>query len=435
MKSSTYRYYLLGVLLLILAFNYVDRLALGLLLQDIKKELSLSDTQLGLLTGIAFAAFYSIMGIPIARWADRGNRVTIIAFTSALWSVAVAACGMAGSFLQLLLIRVGVGVGEAGCVPPANSLIADYFSRAERPRAVAIYMLGSPLSVVIGYFVAGWLNEHYGWRMTFMLLGAPGLLLALLARFSLREPRLAAGSGGVGQEQAPSPPFKQVLRTLARNPTFRHLLFFSCIVNFFGLGILQWQPAFFMRSHGVQTAELGVWLTVVYGSAALVGTLLGGSLASRFGRHNERLQLSAMAAAYSTFGALSIGVYLTPSFPVAMGLLGIATLGGSMALGPLYATIQTLVPERMRAMAVAILFFFSNLIGIGLGPLAAGMLSDGLRPFLADESLRYSLLILSPGYFWGAWHLLRARKSVVADLEDARVHGSNEATQAVHSAG
>ena len=149
MKKPTYRYYLLGVALLILAFNYVDRLALGLLLQNIKEELHLSDTQLGLLTGIAFAAFYSIMGIPIARWADRGNRVTIITVTTALWSVAVAACGLAGSFLQLLLIRVGVGVGEAGCVPPANSLIADYFARAERPRAVAIYMLGSPLSVVI----------------------------------------------------------------------------------------------------------------------------------------------------------------------------------------------------------------------------------------------------------------------------------------------
>jgi MFS family permease len=256
--------------------------------------------------------------------------------------------------------------------------------------------------------------------MTFVLLGAPGLLLALLARFTLREPRLTAGALSVAQEQTQSPPFKQVLKALARNATFRHLLLFSCIVNFFGLGILQWQPAFFIRSHGVQTAELGVWLTLVYGSAALVGTYLGGVLASRFGRHNERLQLSAMAGAYSTFGALSMGVYLTPSFHLAMGLLAIATLGGSMALGPLYATIQTLVPDRMRAMAVAVLFLFSNLIGIGLGPLAAGMLSDGLRPYLADESLRYALLILSPGYFWGAWHLLRARRSVVADLGDAK---------------
>jgi MFS family permease len=402
-------------LLVILAFNYVDRLALGLLLEDIKAELHLSDTQLGLLTGIAFAAFYSIMGIPIARWADRGNRVTIIAVTTALWSIAVAACGLAGSFIQLLLIRAGVGVGEAGCVPPANSLIADFFDRAERPRAVSIYMLGSPLSVFIGYFMAGWLNQHYGWRMTFVLLGAPGLLLALLTCFTLREPRKASASVSAPLEASPS--FTQVLGTLARNVTFRRLVLFSCIVNFFGLGILQWQPAFFMRSHGVQTAELGLWLAVIYGCGSLIGTYLGGFLASRFGRHDERLQLGAMALAYSICGVLSAGVYLAPSFPLAMGLLGIATLGGSMALGPLYATIQTLVPQHMRAMAVAILFLFSNLIGIGFGPLAAGMLSDGLRPLMADESLRYALLILSPGYLLGAWQLLRARGSVVADLQ------------------
>jgi predicted MFS family arabinose efflux permease len=181
MKESAYKNYLLAVLLVILAFNYVDRLALGLLLQDIKVDLDLSDTQLGLLSGIAFALFYSVMGIPIARWADRGNRVTIITITTGLWSAAVALCGVAGSFLHLLLIRIGVAVGEAGCIPPAHSLIADYFTRAERPRAVARYMLGTPLSFVIGYFLAGWLNELYGWRATFLLLGLPGLGLAALA--------------------------------------------------------------------------------------------------------------------------------------------------------------------------------------------------------------------------------------------------------------
>ena len=162
MRATVYRNYLLTVLLVILAFNYVDRVALGLLLQDIKVDLDLSDTQLGFLSGIAFALFYSVMGIPIARWADRGNRVMIITVTTALWSVAVALCGLAGSFLQLLLIRIGVAVGEAGCIPPAHSLIADYFTRAERPRAVARYMLGGPLSFVIGYFLAGWLNQLCG---------------------------------------------------------------------------------------------------------------------------------------------------------------------------------------------------------------------------------------------------------------------------------
>src|SRR5688500_10553590 len=169
MTESRYKQYLLAVLLVVLASNYMDRLALGLLLQDIKVDLALSDTQLGFLSGIAFALFYSVMGLPIARWADRGNRVAIITFTTVLWSAAVALCGVAGNFVQLLLIRMVVAVGEAGCIPPAHSLIADYFTRAERPRAVAIYMLGGQLSVV-GYFAAGWLNELYGWRVTFMLL-------------------------------------------------------------------------------------------------------------------------------------------------------------------------------------------------------------------------------------------------------------------------
>src|ERR1700675_4252021 len=193
MPRSLYRNYLLAVLLVILIFNSVDRVALGLLLQDIKLDLTLSDTQLGLLTGIAFALFYSLMGIPIARWADRGNRVTIITLTTSLWCAAVALCGLAGSFLELLLIRIAVGVGEAGCVPPAQSLIADYFTRAERPRATAVYMLGVPLSAVIGYFLAGALAVRFGWRMTFVFLGLPGLALAVLAGLTLKEPRRISG--------------------------------------------------------------------------------------------------------------------------------------------------------------------------------------------------------------------------------------------------
>ena len=179
--ARAYKKYLLAVLLLLLAFSYVDRLALGLVLQDVKVDLDLSDAQLGLLTGIAFALFYSLMGIPIARWADRGDRVKIIAISGAVWSIAVVLCGFAENFLQLMLIRVVVAVGEAGCIPPAHSLIADHFSRQERPRALAIYCLGGPLSFIIGYFLAGWLNELYGWRMTFVLLGLPGVLVGALA--------------------------------------------------------------------------------------------------------------------------------------------------------------------------------------------------------------------------------------------------------------
>jgi MFS family permease len=426
--SSAYKNYLLGLLLVILAFNYVDRMALGLLMQDIKLDLDLTDTQLGVLTGIAFALFYSLMGIPMARWADRGNRVTVITVTTALWSAAVALCGVAGNFAQLLLIRIGVAVGEAGCVPPAHSLIADTFTRAERPRAVARYMLGMPLSFVIGYLPAGWLNEQYGWRLTFVLLGLPGLVLAVLARFTLREPRerqsvsnttrtdATATATASAPTPAPAPKLREVLVTLWANLTFRHLLLSLAISQFFGAGILQWKPAFFMRSYGLDTAELGAWFAAIYGIGGVLGTYLGGELAARYAAKNERLQLGTIAMAYCGFGVISAGIYMSPTPHMALALMALATVGFYATIGPLFATIQSLVRERMRAMSIALIYLFANLIGLGFGPLAAGALSDAFLPYAGNESLRYALLALCPGYLWAAWHLFRAGTTVMGDL-------------------
>lgn len=412
---------LLPILTAILAFNFVDRFALGIVLQDIKADLALSDTQLGFLSGIAFALFYSVMGIPIARWADRGNRRMIISLTTALWSVMVAACGFASSFVQLLLIRVGVAVGEAGCIPPAHSLIADYFTRAERPRAVARYMLGAPLSVVIGYFVAGWLNEFFGWRAMFMMLGLPGVALATLAWFGLKEPRrakaLAHHADGFAGAPVLQPGLREVCVTLWSNATFRHLVLCFSVMSFFGYGILQWQPAFFIRSYGLETGELGTWFAMVNGVGALLGTYWGGELASRRGPNDERLQLKAMAFVYASFGVFSALIYIVPNPYLAFGLMGLAAAGGAATNGPLFATIQTLVPERMRAISIATIYLFANLIGMGLGPLAAGALSDALRPVFGEESLRYALLALCPGYLWAGWHVWRGSRTVTHDLE------------------
>jgi MFS transporter, Spinster family, sphingosine-1-phosphate transporter len=407
---------LLAVLLVILAFNYVDRMALGLLLQDIKLDLNLSDTQLGFLSGIAFALFYSVMGIPIARWADRGNRVTIITITTALWGAGVALCGAAGSFLQLLLIRIGVAVGEAGCVPPAHSLIADYFTRKERPRAVAIYMLGGPLSVAIGYFLSGWLNEFYGWRMTFLLLGLPGIALATLASFTLKEPRSQKPTGVLAGSRGEQPSLKEVCATLWANRTFRHLLFGFSVAYFFGYGIGQWKAAFFVRSYALATGELGTWFAAIYGLGGLLGTYCGGEWAARYAADNERLQLTVMTIAYCSLAILSAGIYLSPDAHLAFALMGVAAFGVATVNGPLFATIQTLVPPQMRAISIALIFLFANLIGMGLGPLAAGVLSDTLSPLFGNESLRYALLILCPGYFWCGWHFWRASRTVTGDL-------------------
>jgi MFS family permease len=416
MQRLQYKHYLLALLLGILTCNFLDRSVLAIALQDIKVDLDLSDTQLGFLSGIAFAFFYSIMGIPIARWADRGNRVTIIAASTALWSGLVALCGFVGSFVQLLLIRVGVAVGEAGCVPPAHSLIADHFSRAERPRAVSIYMLGGPLSIVIGYFFAGWLTQFYGWRITFMLVGLPGLALALLARFTLREPRQQTSGTQRQAEPGAAPALRSVLWHLWRNRTFCHLLIAFSVMFFFGQGIWQWQPAYFVRSFHMQTGELGTLFAATAGLAGVVGALLGGELASRLGARNERLQLYGMAVAVATFGVLSAGVYLTSNAAVAFALIALATLGGAMSTGPMFATVQTVVPQRMRAVSVAIIYLFANLIGMGLGPLAAGALSDAFRPWAGEESLRYALLALCPGYLWAAVHIFWSSRTVFDDL-------------------
>jgi len=423
MKDSFYKHYLLLLLMVILAYNYVDRLAVAIALQDIGHGLQLSDTQLGLLSGIAFAAFYSTMGIPIARWADRGNRVTIIALTTGLWSLMVALTGATRTFAQLLLVRAGVGVGEAGCVPTANSLIPDYFSRAERPRAMGVYMMGHSLSLVMGYFIAGWLNQFFGWRVMFVMLGVPGIGLALLAKATLREPRSIGSTrritatvsadrrtGGPRHElpdEAPAayPSVKRVVVTLYQNATFRHLLISFAVAYFFGNGLLLWMPTFFIRSYGLTTGQVGTEFAVMYGLAGALGTYCGGLIATNRLADDEQKQFRAMAVALSLCALCWMAMFLTHNAALDFGLMGIGAFLGSTISGPLFAGIQTLVPPRMRALAVALLYLCGNLIGLGLGPLATGALSDALRGYVGQESLRYALLILCPGYIWAGIHL------------------------------
>jgi MFS family permease len=417
--------------MIVLVFNTMDRLALGIVLQDLKIDLHLNDTELGLLTGIAFALFYAVMGVPIARWADRGNRVTIISVTTALWSAAVALCGAATSFAQLLLIRVGAAVGEAGCMPPALSLIADRFPREERPRAVARYMLGVPVSLTLGYFAAGWLNQLYGWRWTFVIVGLPGLALAALTYLTLDDARRTGAAMEAAHTSSIVPSLREVCKTLWANRAFRHLLLGNAVWAFFGYGILQWTPAFFIRSHGLQTGELGTWFAVVYGIGGGLGVYLGGEWASRYAPDDERRQLNVCALAFVIFSALTAGAFITTDYHWAFAALAAGALGGNLAQGPIYATLQTLVPSRMRAMSTALVFFFTNLIGVGLGPLTVGALSDALQPGFGQESLRYALVILCPGYFWAAWHLQRAGKTVARDLRAAEDVGAARAVQTV----
>jgi len=422
MGRIPYGRYLLGLLVVVLTCNYQERALTNLALESIKTDLRLSDVQLGLVSGFGFALFYSVLGIQIARWADASDRVRLLGVTTALWGVMVALCGAAGSFSTLLLLRAGVGIGEAGCIPIANSLISDHFERGERPRALSVFMIGGWLSMITGYFLGGSLIERLGWRLAFVALGLPGIPLAYLALRTLHEPRkfrvsgledrLAPTRGG-----GPPPTFRPMLAVLWSSRTFRHLLLAFCGLLLFAQGIWQWQAVYLLRAFHVPVGELGRALALAAGVPGVIGGILGGELAARWAPANERLQLRGMALAVAAFALISACVYLSSSLLEALVLLGVATLGGATVNGPLFATVQAVVPTHLRASAIAIIYLFANLIGMGLGPFIAGALSDAMRSWAGTDSLRIALLLLCPGYLLVSWLLWRGSRSVMKDIQ------------------
>jgi MFS family permease len=394
-------------------------------LQDIKVALDLSDSQLGLLGGIAFSFFYALMGLPIARLADRGLAVEVIALTIALSSISVALCGAAHALVPLALARIGVAFGDAGTLPPAQSLIASHFSRGERPRATAIFFLGGSVSAAIGYSAVGWLIEFYGWRVTFAIIGLPGLAFAGLAWIALDRFRRSRGfltfvhahmcSLASWRSSLTGPGYVAVCFDLWLNRTFRSLLFGQTLLVFLGSGVTQWNAVFFVRSYGLGTGELGIWLGAIT-TVALVGTYAGGMLASRYAASNERLQLYAVSIALVGYSAVAAGIYLAPSYQIALAMKAACALGAAAMMGPVFSVFQTVVPSTVRATALAFLYLVANLVGMGLGPFFVGALSDTLHPVFGDESLRYALLATCPGYVLSAWYFWRASRTVTREI-------------------
>lgn len=423
-RKPNYPVYLIALLATILALNNLDGTALGLALPGIKSTLHLTDTELGVLTGIAFSLFYSTVGIPLGRWADRGDRVAILALTTALWGVMVMLVGAARSFAQLLAVRVGVAIGEAGCVPAAYSLIGDYFSREERPRAIANFLLGACVSSIVGYLAAGWLSFHYGWRAMFVCLGAPSVAVAPLAWWTLSEPRRGGqGSvhGSVGSARTPR--MREVIQVLWKTRTFRYLLATCCVNAIFGSGFAVWQASFFVRSYGLRTEQLGMYFALIYGVGGIIGTYSGGYLASRHAPNNERLQLRVLAFLNAGFAVVSALIYLSTKSSVSMALLGLSVVGVAFENGPVYAALQAVIPERTRAISVSVIYLLANLLGVGMGPLLVGALSDTLRSVLGAESLRYALLAMCPGFIAGGWLLWEAARGISADAERIAADG------------
>jgi len=424
-KDRRYRRYVLFLLTLVYALNFVDRQILVILSESIKLDMDLSDSQLGLLTGFAFAIFYVSVGIPIARWADRGNRRNIVALAVATWSGMTALSGLTQNFWQLLMARIGVGVGEAGGSPPAHSIISDYYPVKERGRAMSIYSTGVYIGVLLGFLVGGWINHTYGWRVAFFAVGLPGFIVALLVRYTLKEPKRGQIDGQ--QDQAPSS-LRHTLQTMWQMKSFRWFTVGAGLTAFTSYGIGNFTPSFLIRSHGFDSMQVGIALAVCAGLGGAIGTFLGGLFADKLGQKDMRWYLWIAAIPCMLAVPFTVSAMVVDSSQLVLVALFLSTMLGAFYLGPTIAITHTLVSPGMRAMASAVLFFVLNLIGLGLGPLSVGMLSDALAPSLGADSLRYAMGILAfmglfaaMCYAMGARHLLHdlAKRNQLEDNSKA----------------
>lgn len=427
--SASYLRYALGLLCAVYVVNFVDRQILAILLPSIKAELSLTDTQLGLLSGTAFGLFYATLGVPIARLADRVSRKWVITVCLALWSGMTALCGSAVGFTSLLAFRVGVGVGEAGGSPPAHSMISDYFPPERRATALAVFSLGVPFGILVGFLAGGWLNEGLGWRRAFVVVGLPGLLLAALVALTLREPPRGHSEGLHSDGATPSA--LDVIRFLWSAPTFRHLSLASGLYAFVGYSVINWVPSFLIRTHHMTSGEVGSWLALIVGVGGGIGNYLGGVLADRFGAKDARRRALVPAIAMAVAAPFSLVIYGTESATIALVFLVLPTGLGLMYQAPAFAITQSLATPKMRATAAAVLLFVINIIGLALGPLATGALSDALEPRFGADSLRWALLIVSSLFVWSALHFHLASRTLVRDFERAREAGLRESRGAV----
>jgi predicted MFS family arabinose efflux permease len=429
--TKSYRGYVLGALLTVYTFNFIDRVVIGIIQEPIKLEFGLSDFQLGLLGGPAFAILYTMLGIPIARLAERTNRMTILAVCVGLWSAMTAACGLAVNYATLFAARVGVSIGEAGCTPPANSVISDYFPSDRRATALSIYALGIPIGSMIAAVGGGWIATEVGWREAFIWLGVPGVLLALIVKLTVREPPRSVPT-------ADTPTFFAALGALAKKPTFWHVAFGSALASFVGYGVGQYLTSFMIRTHGFTLFEGATLVGVVLGLCAAIGTFTSGFLADRISKRypNALSWLPALGFAMAT--PLYLLAFVLPNIWLAMPALMVGAVTHYFYLGPMYAITQGVVAPRMRATAVAVLLFIVNLIGYGMGPPVIGALSDflangqlagyGLTPDICatrqgdeqcaagiETGLRWAMMIGVCGYLWAALHFLVSARTLRRD--------------------
>ncbi len=397
--SSGYKSAVLGLLVLAYTFNFIDRTIVATIGQAIKVDLKITDTQLGLLGGLSFAVLYTLLGIPIARLAERWNRVSIVSLALVAWSGFTVACGFAGNFVQLLALRVGVGVGEAGCSPPAHSLISDYFEPRRRASALSIYAVGIPLGAMIGAVAGGWLAKTWGWRVAFMVVGAPGVLMALAVKLAIREPPRGHSdpperpilASDVAAHAVASPSgswiwteMKELAAVAAglfgQWPVLNMVLGVT-LASFGGYGTGQFAPPYFVRAFGLDYATVGLIFGLIGGFSALIGTLAGGFVTDWAGKRGARWYALVPAIGLAIATPIYILAYRQPDWKLAAAILLLPGVFHYTYLGPTFGVVQNVVETRRRATAAAVLFLFLNIIALGGGPLFTGWIIDRFAQF------------------------------------------------------
>jgi MFS family permease len=424
LASTAYRRYVLWLLLGVYIVNFLDRQVINILAEPIKKELHLLDWQVGLLSGFAFGIVYTLLAFPLARAADRSNRSLIIAGCLAAWSAFTGVCGLAQNFIQLALARAGVGVGEAGCVPTSHALIADYTPKEKRASALAFYAMGTPLGSLLGLMLGGVLNDYFGWRVAFLVAAAPGLVLAVLCLFTLKEPRRLM-SKAVEQTQTNLATFGETLRYLSKKRAFWWLASGAGVRAFLGYGHAPFVASFFLRAHGPEVTELahrfhlkqagflGLSIGVMTGVGGTFGSWLGGQIADRAGSRDMRVFGALPAAAVLVSFPFTVVVYTTSSAALALCLYLVVATCGTIWYGPVYASAQGMAPPNMRAMSASIMLFVINFLGLVVGAVAIGALSDVLNKAFhlgVADGLRWALVgstaagLIGALFFWLARH-------------------------------
>jgi predicted MFS family arabinose efflux permease len=413
--SASYRAYVMFILVVVYTFNFIDRQIIGILAVPIKADLALTDTQLGLMGGLAFALFYTTLGIPIAMLADRSNRVWIITIALTLWSAMTAVCGTVQNFWQLFAARLGVGVGEAGGVTPAYSLIADYFPPQQRARALSIYSFGIPIGGALGIVFGGIIATKIDWRYAFFAVGIAGVIIAPIFKLTVREPE--RGQYDTNYLKSPAPALATIVRKLLKKPSFWLMAFGASCSSMMGYGMFFWLPSFFVRSYSITLLDASLFYGAILLVGGLAGIWVGGSLADRFGASKRGAYVVIPALAFVATVPFYVVAILSPNLTMTFFAMLVPTALGLVWLGPVLSAIQHVVPPNMRATASAFFLFINNLIGIGVGTAAIGMLSDHFQAQYGDDSLRYAILAGTSFYVFASLLFFASSKFLKDDWE------------------